>query len=322
MSDLLDQLEKLLDTSREAPLHLQALQSALQQLESSGHMLEDSARRNHSENQALLSVLRGRLKSAASQLDQRRQSVQQAQAAAIQALHELRQAGQSQEETVLSELHHARERVLELTQSGHQFGLEITTLSTAHGSAIGSSCQRLQNRWSELEKSLQQVEVRLHSFANLQQQVQAQHQSSMASWNEQFAASRNGLAKGMSELQERAEASQRQLVQAMEELPLRLDEQADRLQEQHVESLDEGVSRPCQVGAADLSERAILFMGKQSVNVEDRLLPLGVEVEKQVKRSQQGTPLKPMLVTTYYFLQKIGQDSILAPHLELLFRDV
>lgn len=322
MSDLVEHLNLLLDTSREAPLQLQALQSALQQLEGSGQALEDTARRNQSENLALFGELQGRLATAAMQLDQRCISANRARVTASQAMHGLQQAGQTQVLTVLSELHQARQRVLGLTQSGHQFSLEITTLSTAYVAATSGACQSLQNHWSDLDSSLQQAEVALRSFAQVEQRVQAQHQTSMVRWNEQFAEARNGLDRGMVELRDRAEACERKFVQVMEELPLHLAEQANRLELQHTEALEEGVTRPCQEAAAKLTERAILYMGQQSVQVEDKLVPLGVELEKQVKRSQQGTPLKPMLVTTYYFLQRIGQDSILAPHLELLFSDV
>ncbi|MBX3166675.1 MAG: hypothetical protein KF760_04655 [Candidatus Eremiobacteraeota bacterium] len=322
MSDLLEQLNQLLDAGRETPLRLRTLQSDLLHLETSGQALQESVRRNHSENLALLTEVLGKVSAETTRLEELRHSVSRAQAAASQALRELQQAGQTQAEMILSELQQARERVLQLSQSGHQFSLEIVTLSTAHTAAVGSACQSLQNRWSELEKSLDQVEVRLQSLAQLEQQVQTRHQAGMARWQEEFGLARTGLARGMAELRERGEACEHTFVKAMEEMPISLAEQASRLEQQQADSLDEGISRPCQEGAAALTERAILFMGQQSVNVEDKLLPLGVEVEKQVKRSQQGTPLKPMLVTTYYFLQKIGQDSILAPHLELLFSDV
>lgn len=322
MSDLLEQLGQLLSTSRETPQQLQSLQSDLLQLETSGQTLRESARRNHSENLALLHEVQAQLSIGATQLLQLRQTAVQAQASASQALRDLQQSGQAQEETVLSELQQARERVLQLSQTGHQFSLEIVTLSTAHTAATGVACRSLQSRWSELEQSLQQVEVRMQGLARMEQQVQSQHRAAMTRWQEEFGTARAGLARGMAELRERSEACQRKFVQAMEELPVELAAQTERLEQLQAESLQEGVSRPAQEGVTALTERAILFMGQQSVNVEDKLLPLGVEVEKQVKRSQQGTPLKPMLVTTYYFLQKIGQDSILAPHLELLFSDV
>ena len=82
------------------------------------------------------------------------------------------------------------------------------------------------------------------------------------------------------------------------------------------------MSRPSQAVVSRFTEQAVLYMGQQSARSEGLVLPIGQNLEKQVKRYRQVTAIKPMLLAAYYFLQKVGQDSIMTPHLELLFSDV
>lgn len=321
MSQLLDSLNALAQLSQAAPAQLSGLQSALQQLEASTLSLSQTTQQLQAATQAGCAGLTNKLQATGALLEQRRQSIAQAQQAARQDLESLIQTAQGQEESLTQELSRAGAALSSLLASGNGAVVEFNALTTAQLAAVSGSIQALQGGWQELEHSFTAVQSSLKSFAQVQFQFQAQQTSAMSAWNEQFSNTRANLGKEVLQLRDQSQDLKTQFSRSMDELLSDFTLKAEQIERAQAEAIDAGVTRPCDSGVGAFSQEAVLYLGQQNAQIEDKLLPLGVEFEKQVKRSQQGTPLKPMLVTTYYFLQRLGQDSLLAPYLELLFQN-
>ncbi len=321
MSELTDSLNELVQLSQAAPAQIDALQAALQQLQACTSSLSQTTEQLQAATQAGCAGVANKLQATASLLEQRRQSIEQAQETARLDLQSLLQTGQQREESLTQELAQTGAALSSLLASGNGAVIEFNAATTAQMAAVANNIQALQAGWQELDHSLTAVQSSLKSFAQVQFQVQAQQRSAMNVWNEQFSSTRANLGRAVLELEDQARDLKTGFARGMEELLSDFTQKAEQIERAQAEALDSSVSRPCDNGVGAFSQEAVLYLGQQNAQVEDKLLPLGVEFEKQVKRSQQGTPLKPMLVTTYYFLQKLGQDSLLAPYLELLFQN-
>jgi hypothetical protein len=321
VSELTDSLNELVQLSQAAPAQIDALQAALQQLQACTSSLSQTTEQLQAATQAGCAGVANKLQATASLLEQRRQSIEQAQETARLDLQSLLQTGQQREESLTQELAQTGAALSSLLASGNGAVIEFNAATTAQMAAVANNIQALQAGWQELDHSLTAVQSSLKSFAQVQFQVQAQQRSAMNVWNEQFSSTRANLGRAVLELEDQARDLKTGFARGMEELLSDFTQKAEQIERAQAEALDSSVSRPCDNGVGAFSQEAVLYLGQQNAQVEDKLLPLGVEFEKQVKRSQQGTPLKPMLVTTYYFLQKLGQDSLLAPYLELLFQN-
>ncbi|MFN8611505.1 MAG: hypothetical protein U0931_28420 [Vulcanimicrobiota bacterium] len=321
MSELLEKLNQLVQLSQAAPTQIDSLKSALQQLEYSTLSLAEVAQQLQSAAQTGCAGVTDRLQATASLLEQRRQSLGQAQQTSLRSLQSLIQTNQQQEQILSEELTHTRGALSSLLACGNGAMAEFQALSTAQLAAVAANLQSLQAGWQELEHNFSAVQSSLKSFSQVQRQVQAQQKSAMTAWSEQFSTTRGNLGKEALKLGDQSRELNSQFSRAMEELLNDFTQRAQQIERSQAEALETLVTRPCDSGVKAFCQEAVLYMGQQSALAEDKLLPLGSEFEKQVKRSQQGTPLKAMLVTTYYFLQKLGQDSLLSPYLELLFRN-
>lgn len=322
MSELLERLADLVQISQKVPPQIDELQACLQSLDESVKFVEGAADTQLAETQVSLGQTTARLGWISTQIHQREAVLQQSVTAGKESLTQLNLTQRKHHSSLIESMNETESRLKQLQQAEGEFRSQLNALTASYAETVSQGVKQTQAAWLELEQELQEASNGVAGFDKVVKSAVEQQSSAMKRWVEASATTRADLAGDLRELREEGALIESRFRKDMTDALSAFTWQADLLDRRQSQSLEAGVSRPCDEGVRNFTEQAVLFMGQQSAIVEDKLIPIGVDVEKQVKRYQQGLALKPMLATTYYFLQKIGQDSIMTPYLELILQDV